>query len=276
MFVLSSNGAERVLYSFDDTNGAYPYAGLITDQAGNFYGETSGGGINGLGVIFKLSPSGTETVLHLFPGSGDDGGGLLGNLIRDKKGNLYGTTEAFGPKGDGTVFKLSPKGTFTTLHAFSGDADGGDVEGGLVRDKDGNFYGTTYGGGLANCHNGVGCGVIFKLARDGTETTLYRFTGGDDGGRPQSGLLLDEDGTLYGTTTYDGNQACSSGCGAVFKLAPDGTETTLHTFTGGADGSRPFAGLIADRKKGFRRLYGVAADSGVNNSGVVFQINLKP
>jgi uncharacterized repeat protein (TIGR03803 family) len=181
------------------------------------------------GVVFKLSPAGTETVLYSFTGQ-PDGGNPEAGLVRDAAGNLYGTT-AFGgssttcPAGCGTVFKLSPTGTETVLHSFTGP-DGANPYAGLVRDAAGSLYGTTSSGGVKSsaCQGGSEtCGVAFKLSPTGTETVLYSFTGGADGDVPYAGLIQDAAGNLYGTTAYGGaNSTCDPpyGCGVVFRLAP--------------------------------------------------------
>jgi uncharacterized repeat protein (TIGR03803 family) len=211
--------------------------------------------------VFEIAPDGTETVLHTF--TGKDGDTPFAGLIADKAGNLYGTT-AYGGAGScscGTVFRVAPDGTETVLHSFVG-SDGDDPMGGLLLDASGNLYGTTYYGGKSGCV--TGCGVIFKLAPDGTETVLYNFCAQmdcSDGFYPNSSLVADRDGNLYGTTCECGDLPF----GNVFKLAPDGTETVLGSF-GGNDGSLPIGGLL--KIKG--RLYGTAlfgSDGGCDESG---------
>ena len=275
-------GTLTVLYEFTGgADGAYPTAGLIVDAAGNLYGTTTDGGrlkdcsggtlLRGCGVVFKLAPNPdgiwTESVLHTFTGA-PDGSNPDGGLIFDATGSLYGTTwlggdaTACGGGGCGTVFKLAPNPdgiwTESVLHTFTGGADGAFPSGGLIFDAAGNLYGTTIdGGGGTACGSG-GCGTVFKLAPnpDGiwTESVLHTFTGVPDAASPNAGLIFNATGNLYGTTVYGGAAAecyySSQGCGVVFKLAPnsDGTwaESVLYSFTGGADGSNPDAGLIFD------------------------------
>jgi uncharacterized repeat protein (TIGR03803 family) len=166
------------LHNFMGSDGKSPYTGLVRDSAGNLYGTTDLGGASGLGVVFNLDPTGTETVLYSFTG-GSDGAQPYAGLIRDSTGNLYGTTVTGGKFGLGVVFKLDPTGTETVLHSFAGlPTDGANPYAGLIRDSAGNFYGTTYGGGTS------GYGVVFKLDTTGTYTVLYTFTGGADGGPP--------------------------------------------------------------------------------------------
>ena len=142
----------------------------------------------------------------------------------DKKGNLYSTTYSYGgADGFGTVFRLAPNGTETVLYSFTGGSDGSGPYAGLIKDKKGNLYSTTVSGGAD------GSGVVFKLAPNGTESVLYSFTGGNDGANPQAVLIADGAGNLC-STTYAGG---ADGAGVVFKLAPNGTETVLYSFTGG-------------------------------------------
>ena len=145
----------------------------------------------------------------------------------------------------GVVFKLSPGGTETLLYAFAGGSDGSGPVGGLISDTSGNFYGTTYAGGGTGCADSRGCGTVFKLAPDGTETVLYAFKGGNDGATPFAGLVADKAGNVYGTTSAGGGSDCyGAGCGSVFRLAPNGTETVLHSFGNGRDGAAPEATLL--------------------------------
>jgi uncharacterized repeat protein (TIGR03803 family) len=184
----------------------------------------------------------------------------LVGLIRDSAGNLYGTTNGGGASGAGVVFQIDPSGNETVLYNFTGGADGGFPFGGLIRDSAGNLYGTTNGGGAS------GAGVVFKVDRAGNETMLYSFTGGPDGGYPLWVVLArDSAGNLYGTTSGGG----ASGNGVVFKLDPSGNETVLHSFTGGADGSSPFAGVVLGSNG---NLYGTTPFGGQTNAGIVFEI----
>ncbi|MGH6839303.1 MAG: choice-of-anchor tandem repeat GloVer-containing protein [Methylocella sp.] len=272
VFKLSPGGTYTVLHSFSrGSDGRFPLAGLVADSSGNLYGTTDEGGGSGCGgvgcgVVFKLSPDGTETVLHPFTG-GSDGANPLAGLIADSSGNLYGTTAFGGASGNGVVFKLSPSGTETVLHAFSGfPSDGGTPEGGLIADSSGNLYGTTAIGGAS------GNGVVFKLSASGTETVLYSFKGGSDGGTPVAGLIADSGGNLYGTTFAGG----ASNSGVVFKLSPSGTETVLHSFSAApSDGTNPRSGLIADSSG---NLFGTTQEGGAlggvcpSGCGMVFKV----
>ena len=258
---------ETVLHSFGATatDGATPSAGLIMDSSGNFYGTTETGGPNNVGTVFKITPTGTESVLHSFGATATDGTLPFAGLVMDGSGNLYGTTTGGGvPTGvgahsQGTVFKITPAGTETILYSFTGGSDGGNPEAGLLMDSGGNLYGTTQQGGSSND------GTVFKLTPAGNKTILHSFAGGADGSGPLAALIMDGGGNLYGTTTVGG----SSNNGTVFKLTPAGNETILHSFAGGADGSGPRAGLIMDSSG---NLYGTTYQGGSSNNGTVFKI----
>jgi uncharacterized repeat protein (TIGR03803 family) len=214
VFKIARDGTEKVLHSFNGTDGSYPLAGLIMDKKGDLYGTTDDGGAEGLGTVFELSAHGSETVLYSFcPDFPDCRDGVFpsAGLIMDKSGNLYGTAEADGAHGNGTVFRLAPDGTEKVLWSFTG-ADGSEPEAGLIMDKKGKLYGATLFGG-AN-----GYGTAFEVAPDGTETVLHSFdsaVNGSDGFEPYAGLVEDKSGNLYGTT-YGGG---ADGAGTVFKIA---------------------------------------------------------
>jgi len=260
IFELAPDGTESVKYAFaGGSDGAGPDGGLVADGAGNFFGITSLGGNTNYGTVFEYSSGGVESVLYRFKGGESDGFEPVGDLAIDKKGNLYGTTwfggggVACGSGGCGTVFKLTPGGSESVLYAFQGGTDGEQPLGGVIRDRNGNLYGTTSEGGNigGNCSDPAGCGTVFKVEPNGTESVLYAFQAGNDGGQPVAGLLLDAAGNLYGTTLAGGNGVnCpegSLGCGTVFKLAPDGSETVLYAFKGGSDGQFPESALIMDK-----------------------------
>jgi uncharacterized repeat protein (TIGR03803 family) len=253
------SGAETVLYSFTGgIDGGQPYGGVLLDSSGNLYGTTTRGGVYGYGVVYEVSPSGLETVLYAFTGWGD-GASPYSGLSRDSSGNFYGTTLYGGTFGHGVVYKLSSNGQETVLYSFTGGDDGSLPYAGVILDSGNNLYGTTENGGEFTE------GVVYKVTPGGYETVLYNFTGGADGDFPQSGLVRDSSGNLYGTTVYGGK----AGWGAVYKLTTAGKETVLHNFTGGLDGGEPFAGLIRDS---FGNLYGTTASGGTANSGVLFKI----
>jgi uncharacterized repeat protein (TIGR03803 family) len=228
----ASGYAESVLHRFGGVrDGLNPYARLILDENGALFGTTAyGGGVNfvcggGCGTVFKLSPAGSgyaETVLHRFEIS--DGELPYGNLMAGEKGALYGTTSLGGSIGAGTVFKLAPTGSGyaeTLLYSFQGGSDGGQPIAGVIADKSGAIYGTTWSGGREPYG-----GTVFKLTPTGSgysETVLYRFQGGSDGYEPFGGLTPDGTGALFGMTEYGGiptTECGTRGCGVVFEIIP--------------------------------------------------------
>ncbi len=266
VFKIDSSGTETILYKFSGgIDGGIPNGGLTLDSAGNLYGTASFGGntlacglagYQGCGVVFKLDPSGNETVLYTFTGRQDGAWPVHERLLLDSAGNLYGTGEIGGDLscrptqglGCGVVFRLSAKGKYTVLHAFKGNAkDGYAPVGGVVQDGSGNLFGETPYGGAG------GQGIVYRLAPDGREKVLYSFTGGADGGYPSGGeLAMDAKGRLYGTASQGGNlSACGGvGCGVVFRMTPRGREDVLYAFqnglNGSTDGAYPREGVVRD------------------------------
>ena len=218
----------RPLYTFTGgADGGGPIGGLIRDAEGNLYGTTCCEGAYGAGTVFMVDKSGSETVLYSFTG-GADGDQPYASLIRDSKGNFYGTTywggtstACNGGTGCGVVFKLDTSGNETVLHAFSGTGgDGANPYDGLVQDAKGNLYGTTVSGGRSSACSG-GCGVVFGVNTAGKEAVLYSFGKVGDGAGPYAGLVLDAEGNLYGTTYYGGAYCAGyGGCGTVYKVTP--------------------------------------------------------
>jgi uncharacterized repeat protein (TIGR03803 family) len=212
VFKVTAAGLETVLWNFDfvSVGNAGPYGGVIQGSDGSFYGTTSGGGTNTAGTVFKITSAGVETVLWNF-GSGSDGRNPQGNLTRGSDGNLYGTTVNGGANASGTVFRITPAGAETVLWNFGSAGDGRNPGSGVVQDADGNFYGTTSGGGP------IGAGTVFRVTPDGVETVLWGFgsnSSGNDGAGPYGALIQGNDGNFYGTT-YGGG---ASLLGTVFKL----------------------------------------------------------
>ena len=279
LFRLTPTGAFTVLYTFTgstaDHNATpiYPYGALLQASDGNFYGTTSEGP-----AIFRMTPSGSVTFLTFL------GGGSYGKLVQGGDGNFYGT--ALGRPGtcsddrsavcllqagtSGSVFRMTPGGTLTTLKAFSGGADGAKPYAGLVLASDGNLYGTTQSGAS-------GFGTVFRITTGGTFTTLYTFTGGADGGNPYAALVQGSDGNLYGSTV----KGTSFNAGTIFKITTAGAFTLLHTFTGYSvpdgtpkpgiplDGAFPAAPLVQAPDGSF---VGVTAGGGALSGGTAFKI----
>ncbi len=259
VFNMTTNGTLNTLVAFNSSNGDFPVAGLVRGSDGNYYGTTYYGGALGYGLVFKTTTNGTLTVLHEFTNT--DGAYPSGVLVADANGDFYGTTENGGNLGGwGTVFKITPTGTFTLVHTFN-HADGGVPVPGLVRDADGNFYGTTFFGGTSDF------GTVFKLSPAGALTTLWSFSGSADGANPWGGLLLASDGNLYGTAQTGGTY----GDGTVFRIAPNSTALTTIVEFDGYNGAAPSATLtqIANGD-----LYGTTQNGGLNNNGTVFRISV--
>ncbi len=261
VFKVDALGQETVLYSFrGGLDGSTPRATPILDAAGNLYGTTYSGGRLGFGTVYKLDPSGVETVLHGF----DVGEGAYpqAGVIMDAAGNVYGTTLGCAYAAClGTVFKVDTLGNATVLHAFAG-TDGSFTAGGLVMDATGSLYGTTGSGGAS------GAGTVFKLDASGNYSVLHDFTAGADGGVPLARLIMDAAGNLYGTTSQGG----SAFQGTVFELDASGSLTVLHTFTGGSDGGTSGTALLPDAAG---NLYGATAFGGSSNAGTVFKLTPK-
>jgi len=227
-------GKLTVLHAFagPPNDGANPQVRLLRNAGGNLYGTTATGGTAGLGTVFEINASGTETVLYNFTG-GNDGEYPLGNLVRDKNGNFYSTTSGNGTTTGGTIFKLDTTGKLTTLYTFTFGTNGSRPTGNLVRDAAGNLYGTCY----------YTSGIVYKLDMSGTLTVLHTFNG-TDGAHPAGGLIADAAGNLYGTT----EQGAQPPYGTVFQIVKTtGAFQILHSFDGGlVEGGNPDSPLARD------------------------------
>jgi uncharacterized repeat protein (TIGR03803 family) len=255
----------NVVHSFAGSDGGGPLAGLAIDSKGNLYGTTSSGGAHGSGIVFRANGSGQERVLYSFGSIVNDGASPESSLIFDASGDLYGTTFSGGASGNGTVFRLTPKGVETVLYSFAGGTDGANPEASLAMDKSGNLYGTTTAGGTA------GDGTVFEISKAGQHSVLYNFAGGNDGTVPVAGVTLDAKGNLYGTTSTGGQY----GYGTVFelkRLQSGWAERILHNFQMQGDGGTPYAGLIFDPSG---NLYGAATDGGdgAGGGGTIFELS---
>ena len=217
LYKITPTNKFTTLHDFVNSDGASPDAPLIEATNGVFYGLTHTGGSNGAGNFFSITSSGVFSVLFSF--NGNDGNNSVSPLIQGSDGNFYGTAYngGMGANNTGVVFKLTPTGTFTALHYFTGTGDGAFPYGGLVQASDGNFYGTT-----SQAAAGVGCGTIFRIS-NGNFSTLYTFpSDGSLGCNPQTTLVQHTSGVLYGDTNTGGSSngggVCASGCGVVFSL----------------------------------------------------------
>lgn len=255
----------KVLHDFKGkSDGRYAYAGLVADKVGNLYGTTGAGGTNGLGTVFEITATGSEMVLYSFARGTD--GNYPGGLLLGSNGNLYGVTTYGGgtscnSAGCGTVFQIDPHGNETVLYRFNGGTDGNSPLGRMVSDTAGNLYGLTNEGGGSGCYD-RGCGTVFKISTDGSESVIHSFTGSpSDGAVPFSSFTADQDGNLYGTTNIGG----ANNYGTVFKVAADGTETVLYSFMGGSDGYGPYSGVVSDSSG---NLYGTTTLGGSSNCSI--------
>jgi uncharacterized repeat protein (TIGR03803 family) len=282
VFTITPWGSLTTLYSFcsqpNCSDGGSPVAGLIQAANGNFYGTTASGGSNYKGTVFEITPEGVLTTLYKFCSkvACADGSVPTAGLVQGTDGNFYGTTSAGGSgticaPGCGTVFRITPQGSLTTLYNFTDYTDGATPKAGLIQASDGNFYGTTQSGGASQY------GAVFKLTPGGVLTTLHSFCSIDgscpDGREPVAGLVQATDGNFYGDTASGGNTACyaPSGCGTIFKVTPEGDYTTLHTFKS-AEGGNPVAALLQATDGVF---YGTAQQQGAYiYSGAVFSLSV--
>ncbi len=276
VFKLDKIGKLVWSYSFHGKDGFSPMAGVRRDAKGSLYGTTTFGGtvpVNGNpgdGVVFKLDAARNETVLHRFKGCNvkgpHDGWWPESLLVMDASGNLYGTTVIGGVpyKCQGTAFALSPTGKETILHRFSGGADGANPYVGMILRSANTLYGVAAGGGASSN------GVAFQVSTKGNETVLYNFTGGSGGGNPDSALVADSAGNLYGTTASGGSNCGVNGCGTVFELSPNSsgwTQKTLYVFcqkSQCADGYSPSGPLVLD---GAGNIYSTTSNGGYTNEG---------
>ncbi len=291
IFQFGLNGELTTLYNFSGPDGASP-GGLMLGTDGNLYGTTSIGGANneepfpdGYGTVFKFTPGFGLTTLYSFcplPGCQDGFG--PSSLVQGADGNFYGVTLNGGgglPPGatmfvqGGTIFKITPKGVLTTLYDFCSQkscADGAYPDA-LVQASNGDFYGTTAGGGMdvgnSPCNDSGGMGgdgIIFEMILGSAPITLHNFDGAD-GATPDSVLIQASDGNLYGTTACGG----SNGAGTIFQITPAGVFTSLYSFTGSpALGGGP-SGLLQATSGTF---YGTTPNGGTSSDGTVFTLSM--
>jgi uncharacterized repeat protein (TIGR03803 family) len=225
VFKITSGGKLGVLYNFTTASDAYPYAPPVEGADGNFYGTTCGGSAcgdgGGLGVIYKVTPSGKFTTLYQFDNT--HGYGPVAPLVLGTDGNFYGTTFYGGTGSHGEVFKITRAGKLTVLYGFD-TRQGENPAAPLVEGTDGNFYGTTVGGG----HTGYRQGEVFRISPKGGLTVLLSF--GPDVANPYAGVVQATDGNFYGATASGADSNCSDGCGTIFEMTPKGRATLVHQF----------------------------------------------
>ncbi len=279
-FKLDQTGRAVWVHSFKSPKGWEPLAGLLRDKEGNLYGTAGLGGntacLDGCGIVFKLNKTGGETVLYKFTGE-PDGYYPEALLVEDAAGNLYGTTYIGGSNNTGSVFKIDTSGKGSVLYNFTGGSDGCFPYPGVILDSVGNLYGVTLMGGAGFCNSGYG--VVFKLDTSGNETVLHSFAGyPSDGANPDSVLLFDSQGNLYGTTDNGGgSEACDGGCGTVFELSSqngDWSETVLYNFCSlenCTDGESPLRGPLVRDSAG--NIYGTTYLGGAYDNGAIFKLD---
>ncbi|MFZ0773825.1 MAG: choice-of-anchor tandem repeat GloVer-containing protein [Candidatus Sulfotelmatobacter sp.] len=268
-----------VLASFGDEFGNNPGGPLVQGLDGNFYGVTPYGPEFGVGTIFRATPTGTLTTIYQFclQTGCPDGYQPYGALVQTLDGSFYGTTALGGAYNGGTVYKITPSGYLTTIYSFCAlpaCADGDGPVSGLVQAADGNFYGTTEGGGT------YASGAVFKITPQGALTVLHSFDSYSEGVEPTS-LMQSSNGTFYGSTIFGGTSYTDTGTGTLFSISPEGDYTFLYTWPCGTrvclDGTNPSGGL-AEAPNG--NLYGATEEGGPDNYGVLFELtpsgNVRP
>jgi uncharacterized repeat protein (TIGR03803 family) len=278
VYKLTNSGgvwSQRVIHEFTGGNdGSGPGSPVAFDKHGKLYGMTPTGGADGFGVVYELKPAGNSvwslTVIHTFTGGLDGLGGSASRLLIDAADHLYGVSTVGGANGFGNVFELTSSGgkwQLTTLYSFKDQPDGASPYGGVIFDKDGNLYGTTYYAGA----NDVG--TVYKLTHNNgawTESVIYSFKGGSDGDSPISTLVADAKGNFYGTTSDGGAVGC--GCGTIFKVAPSSggswTESVVYRFPGVPKAGFAYNGMVSDSMGNF---YGATVHGGTTNNGAIYK-----
>jgi len=273
----------QVIYAFEGHGtSAHAIGGLTIDGRGNLYGTTAWGGDDAPGTVYELERTGSGFVYNelFYVGAGAKGDFPWDAPTIGPNGTLYATMNGGGIRGQGTIVNVQPPPSIcrntscpwnaTDLYNFSGGSDGGDPQSGVIFDSHGNMYG-------ANVNDGAGYGVVYEMTPSGdgwTYQVIYTFTGGQDGANPDSPLIFDSAGNLYGGAMSGGLPGCAGfGCGTIFKLSPSGsgwTETTIYSFTDGSDGSAPSGTLVFDPAG---NLYGSTFGSDSNPGGTVFKLS---
>jgi uncharacterized repeat protein (TIGR03803 family) len=266
MFWCVSSSAQtlKTLFIFDQTHGATPDGALAQGTDGALYGTTTVGGSHDDGVAFRVTTKGRFTVVQNFcpPANCTNGAWPRAGMLLGTDGSLYGTTEFDSFNfGNGTIYKITPEGTLTTVHQFE-VTDGSGPQDALIESTDGAFYGTTaYGGAF-------GDGTVFRIMSPGTLGTIHSFNI-SDGSYPVAGLVQTNDGSFFGTTVKGGTGNCNGGCGTVFRITRNGTFSVVHSFNDFFDGQEPYGTLMQDSHGS---LYGTTHSGGLG-WGTVFKIS---
>jgi uncharacterized repeat protein (TIGR03803 family) len=257
VFRTTTNGGLSTVVAFNSGDGANPVGIMILGADGNFYGTAFSGGASGEGEVFRVTSGGSLSILASF----NYVNGINPNqLLQGADGNFYSTTFDGGSNGDGTVFDVTTNGILTSLVSFNYTNGGFLPAAGLAQDPEGNFHGTTFEGGA------FGYGTVFTMSPSGGITTLYSFTGGDDGGHPAAALIQASDGNFYGTTVDGG----AYDEGTVFQMAPDGAPVNLVSFDA-YNGANPETRLVQGADG---NLYGTTQNGGASGYGVIFRVNI--
>jgi uncharacterized repeat protein (TIGR03803 family) len=272
VFKMTPAGAYSILYNFGATatDGQNPFAGVVVDAAGNLYGTTLGGGAYSDGTVYKLTPTGTETIFHSFDSNNLDGEAPRLPVTLDKKGNVLGATSYGGNRENGTIFEVSASGVYSILYNFNylGDTTAGDPFTGLTLDAAGNLYGGSFLGGT-----GGESGTIYEIGHGSgkiwTEEVLIAFSSNDSGYYyPRSGVTFDSQGNMYGTAELGG----ALGYGGVWEQTAGGELQSVFNFNY-TDGSNPASNLILDSEG---NLYGTTPFGGsstvFNGGGVLYEV----
>jgi uncharacterized repeat protein (TIGR03803 family) len=268
VYVFSAAGTD---VSASNPDGMIPTGALVLGTNGNFYGTTQYGGTNGNGTIFQVTPNGAFTSVYSFSALGgasfnaNADGATPNGLTLGTDGNFYGTTQRGGSNGAGTFFEFTISGALTPLYSFGAtDNDAASPQAALAQGPNGSFYGTSASGSSALS------GTIFEVTPSGAETVLYSFSGGNDGGLPNTALTFGSDGNFYGTTSSEG----LNGYGTLFKITPAGAFSSLYSFAAlntnseNPIGANPSAALAVGRDG---NLYGSCAYGGANGTGTIFR-----
>lgn len=258
VFKITPAGVLTVLHHFSGSDGQGSVSGLTLGADGNFYGTTDAGGVYSRGTIFRITAEGALTTLHSFKG-GAEGSNPEAPPIEGIDANFYGTTAGGSTTSDyGSVYKITPSGTFTTLHTFA-NIDGASPYAPLLQGTDGYFYGTTFSGGTA------GVGTIFRISSAGAFKTLLNFDGGSfsNGGHPYGPLIQGSDGNFYGSAATGGFEDA----GVAFQVTPSGVLSVLRSFVGAGDGANPVGGVVQATDG---NIYGTNTSYGDDGEGVIF------
>lgn len=264
VFKVTSAGVLTVLHNFTGgADGSEPISPPVLANDGNYYGVTAGSESASASTLYKITPSGVYSQVHIFTTAE---GSVCEFSLLGSDGNLYGGCESGGSSNGGTAYKVSTAGKVTVLHNFT-TSDGTSPGLPMAQGSDGNYYGVAYQGGASNF------GTVWRVSATGVFKKLHDFTGGADGASPVGGLTLGTDGLLYGAATGGGissNPACNNNCGVLYKITNAGVLTTLYSFDS-TTGSYPQESLMLDTNG---KLYSITYSGGAFNNGSFFSLDV--